>query len=151
MFDGAALWLEVGVRPGIETGAYTTLAPHQALRPTPNAIYAASADWTGLTGMPLGFSDNIDDDTLAGLGCAIDQVSKWNASGRVCEEDIDTDTTYSAGTGLDLQGTTFVLTDTFQLPQACANGQIIDRGLSPGRVGLGWIAARHYRQTPGPA
>ena len=90
--------------------------------------------------MPLGFSDNVDDDTLAGLGCAIDQVSKWNGSGWVCEEDIDTDTTYSAGTGLDLQGTTFVLTDNFNCPRLAPTGRLLIGAFL--LVGLVWVGLR---------
>ncbi len=38
VFDGRALWLEVGVRPGTSTGAYTSLSPRQALRAAPMAL-----------------------------------------------------------------------------------------------------------------
>ncbi|NOZ26546.1 MAG: hypothetical protein GXP39_00650 [Chloroflexi bacterium] len=38
VFDGSALWLEVGVRPGDSTGAFTPLHPRQALTPTPYAL-----------------------------------------------------------------------------------------------------------------
>jgi hypothetical protein len=87
VFDGTELWLQVGVRPGIETGAYTILVPRQALRPTPYAIYAANADWTGLKGMPPGFSDNVDDDTLAAIGCSNGQIIEWNGNIWVCGDD----------------------------------------------------------------
>lgn len=42
-------------------------------------------------------------------GCASNQLLKWNSSSVVwgCASDTDTDTTYSAGTGLSLTGTTF--------------------------------------------
>ncbi|MEJ2210549.1 MAG: right-handed parallel beta-helix repeat-containing protein [Anaerolineae bacterium] len=77
-FDGTALWLEIGVRGGSESGAYTTLVPRQTLSATPYARYAAGAPWNGLSGMPNGFSDGVDNDT-----------------------------TYSAGAGLSLSGGTF--------------------------------------------
>ncbi len=38
VFDGSALWLEIGVRPGDSTGAFTPLHPRQALTPTPYAL-----------------------------------------------------------------------------------------------------------------
>lgn len=41
IFAGEARWLEIGVRPGNETGAYQTLSPRQRIRPAP---YAMSAD-----------------------------------------------------------------------------------------------------------
>ena len=39
-FDGQARWLEVAVRPGASTGAYTTLAPRRALLANPYALYS---------------------------------------------------------------------------------------------------------------
>jgi hypothetical protein len=44
-FTGQALYVQVAVRPGASTGAYTTLAPRQKLSPTPYALFA-SAPWT---------------------------------------------------------------------------------------------------------
>jgi hypothetical protein len=38
-----------------------------------------------------------------------EQVLKWNGSQWTPQDDIDTDTTYTAGTGLNLSGTTFTL------------------------------------------
>ncbi|MGD2079087.1 MAG: hypothetical protein PVH18_11940, partial [Chloroflexota bacterium] len=96
LFDGAALWLEIRVRQAtLEADPYTRLLPRQPLSPTPYAIYASRADWHGLQNMPAGFADGYDDDT-----------------------------TYLAGTGLVLSGTTFALSSTFQLPQYCPAGQV---------------------------
>ncbi len=39
-FNGDARWLEIAVRPGSSTGAYTVLSPRQPLRPVPYALYA---------------------------------------------------------------------------------------------------------------
>jgi hypothetical protein len=44
VFTGDARWLEIGVRPGDSTGAYTALTPRQALTATPYALYALDAD-----------------------------------------------------------------------------------------------------------
>ena len=41
-FDGNARWLEIAVRPNGE-GAFTALAPLQALPPSPYALYATTA------------------------------------------------------------------------------------------------------------
>ena len=60
-FTGDARWLEIDVRPGSSTGAYTTLTPRQALTATPYAIYALGAPWSGLTDVPPGFADGVDD------------------------------------------------------------------------------------------
>ena len=77
VFDGTALWLDIGVRP-VGGSGYTALTPRQALTATPFANYAAKAPWLGLTGVPTGFADGTDDNT-----------------------------TYTAGTGLSLAGTQF--------------------------------------------
>ncbi|HSW65694.1 MAG TPA: hypothetical protein VLI54_00965 [Bacillota bacterium] len=55
------------------------------------------------------YLDNTD--VLAGLSCSSQQIAKWNGTSWACAADVDTDTntTYSAGTGLSLAGTTFSL------------------------------------------
>ena len=52
VFAGLTAWLEIAVRRGVETGAYTTLSPRQEVTPTPFALYAlesgsgaADSDW----------------------------------------------------------------------------------------------------------
>ena len=45
VFTGDARYLEIGVRPGASTGAYTTLTPRQALTPAPYAL-ALPGLWT---------------------------------------------------------------------------------------------------------
>ena len=65
-FRGSARWLEVAVRPGASTGAYTVVGARQELRPAPNAIFSGSAaevQWTGVSGKPPGFADNVDNDS----------------------------------------------------------------------------------------
>lgn len=44
VFDGTALWLEVGVRDGVSIGAYTVLQPRQELTAAPFAQHAKVAD-----------------------------------------------------------------------------------------------------------
>ncbi len=43
VFNGAAYWLEIGVRTNGSTGSFTILSPRQAITPTPYAITANSA------------------------------------------------------------------------------------------------------------
>jgi len=50
VFDGTALWLEVGVRDGDSTGAYTVLSPRQELTAAPFAQHASSADVATIAG-----------------------------------------------------------------------------------------------------
>lgn len=47
-FNGSERYLELGVRPGSSTGAYTPLTPRRPLRPTPMSLYAVSSG-TALT------------------------------------------------------------------------------------------------------
>lgn len=142
-FAGDGRFLEIAVRCPAGSGDYATLAPRRELTAVPYALYsqaastsdsaatADSAPWSGLTGVPAGFADGVDDGTaytagtgllLAGTefsadtsflqqrvgsacgeGYAIRQV---NADGSVvCEQ--DGNTTYTAGNGLTLFGTEF--------------------------------------------
>ena len=94
-FDGEARWLEVAVRPGDSTGSFTVLSPRQPIVAVPYALYSLAAPWNGLTGVPAGFADGVDNDT-----------------------------TYTAGTGLTLSGTQFSLQGSYRLPQGCSNGQV---------------------------
>jgi hypothetical protein len=62
-FVGQRRYLEIRVRAGASSGAYTTLTPRQLIAPAPEALRSAStaaAPWTGLSGVPLGFADGID-------------------------------------------------------------------------------------------
>lgn len=60
VFTGEALWLDIGVRPGSSSGAYTLLVPRQALTAAPFALYSANgALWeqvgTAITNTNTGF------------------------------------------------------------------------------------------------
>ncbi len=83
-FDGNARWLEIAVRPGNSSGGYNILTPRQPITPVPYALYSLAAPWSGLTGIPAGFADGVDNDT-----------------------------TYTAGTGLTLSGTRFSLDTSY--------------------------------------
>lgn len=43
-YSGSARYLEIGVRPGDSTGAYTVLSPRRSITPTPYASFAFNAD-----------------------------------------------------------------------------------------------------------
>jgi hypothetical protein len=65
-FRGDARWLEIAVRPGASTGAYAVVGARQELRPAPNAMFSRSSaevQWSGVTGKPPGFADNVDNDS----------------------------------------------------------------------------------------
>lgn len=65
-FTGDNRWLEIWVRCPAGSGTYQPLSPRQALTAAPYALYASSSGavpWSGITGMPGGFGDGIDNDT----------------------------------------------------------------------------------------
>jgi hypothetical protein len=139
LFDGRALWLGVQVEGDAEE-----MTPRQPLLPAPYALYALSAPWTGLTGVPTGLGDGDDDTTYTagtGLGladtqfivsvsyrlpqsCGIGEIAEWNGSSWGCGGDDDTN--YTAGTGLSLVDTQFRVNTSYRLPQSCSSGQIAE-------------------------
>jgi hypothetical protein len=65
-FSGNVSWLEVAVRPGASTGAYTTVGLRQELTAAPNALFSLAsrnAPWSGITAKPAGFADDVDNDS----------------------------------------------------------------------------------------
>ncbi len=104
VFVGEARFLEIAMQCPGDT-AFNTLPPRQELTPAPYALFSQAAPWSGLTGLPAGFADDIDNDTMASLSCGDDQIARWDGSAWVCAEDHDT--TYTAGEGLILAGSEF--------------------------------------------
>jgi hypothetical protein len=103
VFPGDKRFLEAGVRPGASSGAFTILSPRQELTPTPGAVFSATVPWTGITGKPAGFADDVDDDVLGALACASGQVAKFDGAAWICSADSDSGgdiTAVTAGTGL---------------------------------------------------
>ncbi|UCE59626.1 MAG: hypothetical protein JSU63_19555 [Phycisphaerales bacterium] len=70
-FRGQALHLELGVRPGNSTGAFTTLSPMQELTPTPYALalpglWTEWSDWHPAPNLIGGYHGNIVGDLVGG-------------------------------------------------------------------------------------
>ncbi|MEN8163742.1 MAG: hypothetical protein ABFS37_06415 [Acidobacteriota bacterium] len=109
VFNGTAVWLEVSVRDGSSTGAYTVLTPRQELSATPYARYAVEAqhatsadtatsagdaaqlggedpgyylEWSNIN-VPPDISDG-DDDVLGGLTCGAGEVARWSGTAWNC-------------------------------------------------------------------
>jgi hypothetical protein len=118
-FDGHARWIEIGVRPGASSGAFTVLGARQPITPAPQALFSlssqssqtsvtsttsASTPWSGITGVPDGFADGVDNDTLGALACGLNQIPKSNGTTWACAIDNDNSGTQwnlagNAGTG----------------------------------------------------
>jgi trimeric autotransporter adhesin len=124
-FTGQARWLEIAVRPGASTGAFTPLAARQVISPAPHAVFSQfsqssqtsqssdsslAAPWTGISGMPAGFADGVDNDLLGGLACGPNAVPKSNGATWVCGVDADASNAWSlagnAAPGGSFLGTT---------------------------------------------
>ncbi len=125
-WTGEARWLEVAVRCPAGAGLFEPLAPRQALTPTPYALQAASAPWSGLTGIPAGFADGVDErgEYTAGAGlrlqgaefsvdtaaiqtrvagnCPAGHAIRAIAADGAVTCETDDDTVYAAGDGLTL-------------------------------------------------
>jgi len=98
-FNGDARWLQIAVRCPAGSGSYTTLSPRQPLTAAPYALYSKTAPWSGLTGIPAGFADGVDNDT-----------------------------TYTAGTGLILSGNQFSVDTSIiqrRVTGSCSSGNAI--------------------------
>jgi hypothetical protein len=63
VFNGQDRFLALTVRCPAGSGAYTPLTPRQPIMPSPYAMYAVQALWSGLTGVPAGFADGTDADS----------------------------------------------------------------------------------------
>jgi hypothetical protein len=138
--DGAAL-SEIADDDGAGSGLDADLLDGQH-----GAYYR---DWGSLTGVPADIA-NGDDDTTYTAGSGLELVgTEFSANTTYLQRRVsascmagssiraidvdgtvtcegDSDTTYSAGTGLDLVGTQFSVETTYRLPQSCDSGQMAE-------------------------
>jgi hypothetical protein len=113
VWTGADRFLQIAVRPS-GSGAYTTLSPRVRVTRVPYsqlAFSALSVPWSGISGMPAGFADGIDNDT-----------------------------TYSAGSGLVLVGNTFSIAAGGVVTAMLADGAVTSVKLADGAVTSAKIA-----------
>lgn len=106
-FVNGPAWLEIQVRK-TNVGAYAALSPRQFISAAPYATYANQTSWSGIRGLPIGFADGVDNDTI-----------------------------YTAGSGLLLQGGAFsVDTGVIQarVLNTCSEGQSIQSIAANGAV-----------------
>lgn len=122
VFAGSRRWLEVGVRPGASTGAYSILSPRQDLTATPAALFSATTPWGGIAGKPAGFADDVDNDTTytQGPGITIAGTVISVAGGGVTSAMIADGAIAGADIGID------VITATHIAPGAVLSAEIAD-------------------------
>jgi hypothetical protein len=141
-FFGAKRFLEMAVRPGGSSGAYTVLAPRQELTASPSALYSAATPWTGVSAKPPGFADDVDDDVLGGLPCAPDELAKWNGGSWACAPDADSGGTVVGVTaGLGLSGGTITTSGTLAVEFAGSGSASLAARSDHHHLGASWSGA----------
>jgi hypothetical protein len=103
LFSGDARWLEIGVRPGGSSGAFTILTPRQELTPSPNALFSSKASDSDQLGGQAAASYQL---LITGACPAGQAIRVVNPDGTVVCETAGGDITgVTAGTGLTGGGT----------------------------------------------
>ena len=92
VFTGTARYLQVAVACPTGSGSFTPMNQRIGLNPVPYAMYASnvgsSITWSQIvtSSMPVGFRDSIDNDTLAGVTCGINQTLRWGGGRWQCAD-----------------------------------------------------------------
>jgi len=117
VFNGAARWLEIGVRSNGTASAFTPLAPRQAVLPSPYAFWAANASQavtlsgtvpaSGLNGLysnPVNFNNPAN--SFTGNGAGLSNVNAAALGGRNAAQFWQTGGNAGTTPGTDFLGTT---------------------------------------------
>lgn len=107
VWNGSDRYLQIAVRPA-GSGPYTVLSPRVKVSRAPYSHLATRAlgvPWSGITGIPDGFADGIDNDTL-----------------------------YFAGAGLQLSGNVFSIANGGVTTSMIADGAVTSAKLATGAV-----------------
>jgi hypothetical protein len=117
IFTGGARWLEIGVRSNGTASAFTTLAPRQAVLPSPYAFWAANASQavtlsgtvpaSGLNGLysnPVNFNNPAN--SFTGNGAGLSNVNAAALGGRNAAQFWQTGGNAGTTPGTDFLGTT---------------------------------------------
>jgi hypothetical protein len=108
LFNGAARYMEIGVRPGASSGAYTTLTPRQEVTSTPYAIQAANIQQTSGNSVVTALNDAATttpisasklDPNLVRFNPAAPQVSVGDANGTAAMVSLRGGSTCCSGPG----------------------------------------------------
>lgn len=142
-FDESLLNTTIDARAG-GGGSTTTSLPRANITDwyTPCSSVGTNVFLTGMNQTDdfctrINYSDITDNLTLDfALDSRVDSLNTTSAINDLFVDDLttDEDTTYSAGTGLDLSSTTFSILNAFQLPQSCSDGEIPEYNSTSG----GW-------------
>lgn len=151
-FTGDALWLDISVRCPATSGTWVPLTPRQAVTAAPYALYSKAVPWSGISNVPSGFADGVDNDTtysngtgllLSGTAFSADTVYLQRRVSSTCTADssiraiasdgtvtceTDNDTTYSNGSGLTLTTNSFAVDPTYvqrRVSSTCTAGSSI--------------------------
>jgi hypothetical protein len=119
-FTGANRWLEIGVRTNGSADPFMVVSPRQLLTPSPYALYALGSGavaWSNVSGLPPGFADGVDNDTIYSAGIGLDltgtqfsvRFGGTGSSGAAARADHNHDATYALLNG----NQTFGGTNTF--------------------------------------
>jgi hypothetical protein len=119
------------------------LSPSQPCASPKQLVRISGGDITKLTvtGALTGGGDNgavsigLDPAKVVPATCTSGQVPKWSSGAWTCGA--DRDTTYEAGTGIDVDGDTLSVKAGFRLPQGCLSGAVAKADPATGR----WVCA----------
>lgn len=128
-FTGNPRYLNIGVRPGASTGAYTNLTPRQPISPAPYALYTTHADQ--LDGVHAsGFLSS-----AGGIATGHIEIRSANAELRLNDT---TDATVEAALRVNGESLEIVeVEDTSSPPQSSLGGNVWMTFEDGGRVGIG--------------
>lgn len=144
VFGTIDLWLEIRVRVGASDGAFTVLEPRQRVTPVPLALYAQGVEFDSIGTAQIEDSSIVSSDVdpgeiqlRIGYNCVPgSSIRSVNPDGTViCET--DSDTTYSAGAGLEMNGNVLAVdTNSIQarINESCGMNEFMTGVNSDGTV-----------------
>lgn len=142
VFNGSSRWLEIGVRPGTNNGAFTLLSPRQAIKPAPMAIFAGNATIASTVSSNASLTNVIVTGTFTGNGGALTNLE----GGNIVPGSISSSAIAGGQVVKNLNG----LTDAVQIESGnniflTTNGNTLTVLTAPGL--LSWIPTSSTAQT----
>lgn len=107
-FAGDQMYLEISVREGASMGGYSGLLPRQKITAVP---YALHAKFVAMSAVGAAEVDSTQVQLRVDDSCAVGSSIRVIAADGTVTCEVDGDTTYTAGAGLDLNGTTLSAVD----------------------------------------